>query len=127
MEEEELLSQVAGTVFEAKEGGQLEESMRERRQRQRPNMEETEPRRSLRLAKKRVTMGRQGTGDDPEVLPYYVEAVKRGWAGTKKKCLRNNWRRVRSPVWSSIPGGKSTTHRAVGTGLLMGSSAGQHR
>ena len=76
--------------MEAKEDGQLKESMRERRKRQtRPNMEQTEPRRSLRLAKKRLTMGPQGTVDDPEVLPYYVEAVKGGWAGTKKKCPQN--------------------------------------
>ena len=47
------------------------------------------PRRSPRLAKKRG-QGRQGTVDDPEVLPYYMEAVLRGWAGTKNKCPRND-------------------------------------
>ena len=77
-EEEELRSQVAGTVLEAKVDKQLEESMRERRQRQTPNKEETELGRSLRLAKKKVTMGRLRTVDFPEVLPYYMEAVKRG-------------------------------------------------
>ena len=48
-----------------------------------PNMEDVEPRRSLRLAKK-VTMGRLGTVDDPELLPYYMEAVKSGYAGTRQ-------------------------------------------
>ena len=88
-EEEELRSQMSGTALEVREDGQLEESMGERRKRQRPNMEETEPRRSLRLAKKRVTMGRLGTVDDPKVLPYYMEAEEQGWAGTKKMCPRN--------------------------------------
>ena len=37
------------------------------------------------MAKTRVTMGRQGKVDD---LPYYMEVVKQGWAGTKKKCLQ---------------------------------------
>ena len=45
-----------------------------------------EPRRSTRLAKKRVTMGAQGTVDDPEILPYYIDAVEQGWVGTKKNC-----------------------------------------
>ena len=52
-------------------------------------MEGVEPRRSLRLAKKSETMGRQGTLDDPEVLPYYMEAVESGYAGTRKKGPRN--------------------------------------
>ena len=47
-------------------------------------MEDVEPRRSLRLAKKKVTMGRLGTVDDPEVLPYYMAAVKSGYAGTRQ-------------------------------------------
>ena len=38
VEEEELRSQVAGTVLEARTDEQLEESMRERRQRQKPNI-----------------------------------------------------------------------------------------
>ena len=33
------------------------------------------PRRSLRLANKKVTMGRLGTVYSPEVLPYYMAAV----------------------------------------------------
>ena len=44
-----------------------------------------EPRRRLRLAKKKVTMGRKGTLDDPEVRPYYMEAVKSAYAGTRKE------------------------------------------
>mgnify|MGYP007114303775 FL=1 len=60
--------------------------MQESRKRQRPNKEQVEPRRSTRLAKERVTMGAQGTLDDPEDLPYYMDAVKQGWAGTKKSC-----------------------------------------
>ena len=47
-------------------------------------MEDVEPRRSLRLAKKKVTMGRLGTMDDPEVLPYYMAAVESGYAGTSQ-------------------------------------------
>ena len=78
--------------MEEKADEQLEESMRERRQKQIPNMEEAEPRRSLRLSKKKVTVGRLetvATVDDPEVLPYYMEAVKRGWAGTGQRGPRN--------------------------------------
>ena len=88
-EEEELRSQLAGTVLEARPDEQLEESMRGRRRKQKPNMEEVESWRSLRLAKKSVTMGRQGTVDDPEVLPYYMEAVESGYADTRKRGLRN--------------------------------------
>ena len=47
-------------------------------------MEDVEPRRSLKLAKKKVTMGRQGTVDDPEVLPYYMAAVESGYAGASQ-------------------------------------------
>ena len=67
--------------MEEKADEQLEESMRERRRKQRPNMEEAEPRRSLRLSQKKVTVRRLAmvaTVDDPELLPYYMEAVKRG-------------------------------------------------
>ena len=63
-EEEKLRNQVAGASLEAKEDAQLEESMQERRTRQMPNTEQGEPRRSPRPAKKKVTMGRQGTVDD---------------------------------------------------------------
>ena len=62
--------------------------MRGRRQKKKPNMEEVEPRRSLRLAKKNLTMGPQGTMDNPEVLPYYMEAVESGYAGTKQRDMR---------------------------------------
>ena len=41
-------------------------------------MEEVGPRRSLRLARKKVTMGLMGTVDNPEVLPYYMAAVQSG-------------------------------------------------
>ena len=47
-------------------------------------MENVEPRRSLRLAKKKVTMGRLGKVDDPEVLPYCMAAVESGYAGTRQ-------------------------------------------
>ena len=75
--------------------------MRERRQQQIPNMEEAEPRRSLRLSKKKVTVGRLemvATVDDPEVLPYYMEAVERGWAGTRQRGPRNE------PDGEEVPG-----------------------
>ena len=87
-EEEELRSQLAGTVGEARPDEQLEENMRGRRQKLKPNMEDVEPRRSLRLAKKNVTMGRLGMVDDPEVLPYYMEAVERGYAGIRQSTPR---------------------------------------
>ena len=64
-------------------------SMGEKSKRQRPNMEETEPRTSIRLAKKRVTMGLTGTVDDPEYLPYYMEAIKKGWAGPRQRRQRH--------------------------------------
>ena len=51
-------------------------------------MEEVEPRRSLRLAKKNVTMGAQGTMDNPEVLPYYMQAVDSGYLGTRKRNVK---------------------------------------
>ena len=82
-------------------------------------MEKTEPR--------RVTIGRQVTLEDPKFLPYYMEVIKRAGQAPRKSARGTTWRRVRSPVWNSRLGGKSTTHRTVGTGLLMGSSAGQHR
>ena len=43
-------------------------------------------------------MGRLGTIDDPEVLPYYMESVKSGWAGTKKRGPRNE------PERDEVPG-----------------------
>ena len=62
--------------------------MRGRSQKQKSNMEEVEPRRSLRLAKKNVTMGLKGTMDDLEVLPYYMQPVESGYAGTRKRDAR---------------------------------------
>ena len=47
-------------------------------------MEDVGPRRSLRLAKKKVKMGLQGTVHDPEVLPFYMAAVESRYAGTRK-------------------------------------------
>ena len=100
-EEEELRSQLAGTLLEARPDEQLEESMRGRRQKQKPNMEEVEPRRSLRLAKKNVTMGRHGTMDNPEVLPYYMEAVESGYAGTRQRKTRGVTEEEDTPVQAS--------------------------
>ena len=48
-------------------------------------MEDVEPRRSLRLAKKKVTLGDTGTVDNPGELPYYMEAVENGYAGTRQR------------------------------------------
>ena len=86
-EEEELRSQLAGTVGEDRPEAhqeQLEESRNERSKRRKLNVEDVEPRRSLRLAKKKVTMGRLGMVDDREVLPYHMAAVKSGYAGTRQ-------------------------------------------
>ena len=47
-------------------------------------MEDVEPRRILRLAKKKVTMGRLGTVDYHKVLPYCMAAVESGYAGTRQ-------------------------------------------
>ena len=48
------------------------------------NVEDVEPRRSPWLAKKKVTMGLLRTVDDPKKLPYYMAAVKSGYAGTRQ-------------------------------------------
>ena len=63
---------------------QMEESRNERSEKRKPNVEDVGPRRSLRLAKKKVTMGLQGTVHDPEVLPYYMAAVESGYVGTRQ-------------------------------------------
>ena len=47
-------------------------------------MEDVEPRRSARLAKKKVTLGDTGTVDDPGGLPYYMAAVENRYAGTRQ-------------------------------------------
>ena len=80
--EEALKSQVVGTSLEAKKDEQFQETMnRERKARQRPNTEQTEPRRSSRLARKRMTMGGEGSTHETENLPYYMEVVEKGRAG----------------------------------------------
>ena len=100
-EEEELRSQLAGTVLEARPDEQLEENMRGRRQKLKPNMEDVEPRRSLRLAKKNVTMAHRGTADDPEVLSYYMEAVESGYAGTRQRTVRGVTEEEDTPLQAS--------------------------
>ena len=90
-EEEELRSQLVDTV-----GGdvlgmgqeQMEENRSERSKRRKPNVEDVEPRRSLRLAKKRMTVELQKTVHDPEVLPYYMAAVESGYAGIRQNTPR---------------------------------------
>ena len=66
-EEEELRVQLGGedSLEEQQEGGE-----KQRNKRRSHNVEDVEPRRSLRLAKKKVTLGDTGTVDNPEVLPY---------------------------------------------------------
>ena len=89
-EEEELRSQLAGTVEEDRpeeNQEQPEGSRKERGKRRNRNTEDVEPRRSLRLAKKKVTLGDTGTVDDPKELPYYMEAVEEGYAGTRQRGL----------------------------------------
>ena len=80
-EDEDLLAQLANGVQEDDPEGQVKGSKKERRQRTKPNMEDVEPRRSSRLARKKVTMAKVGTVDYPETLPYYVAAVEDGYAG----------------------------------------------
>ena len=80
-EEEELRAQLTDPVGEEALGEQLGESTRENRKRRKANVEDVEPRRSARLAKKRVTLGGTGLVDNPEDLPYYMEAVESGYAG----------------------------------------------
>ena len=52
-----------------------------RKTRQAPNTGQAEPRRSSRMARKRVTMGTEGSTHEPEHLPAYMEAVLQGNAG----------------------------------------------
>ena len=80
-EEEQLQSQLAGTGLEPRPDEPLLEPLRGRKRNHRPNVEEAAPRRSLSLAKKTVTLGAQGTMNDPEELPYYMQAVESGYAG----------------------------------------------
>ena len=39
------------------------------------------------MAKKSVTMGAQGTVDDTEGLPYYMQDVRRGYAGIRQSIV----------------------------------------
>ena len=90
-EEEELSFQLVGTVggdMPETGQGQMEESRSKRSKRRKPNLEDVGPRRSLRLAKKKVTVGLQETVHDPEVLPYYMAAVESGYPGTRQNTPR---------------------------------------
>ena len=49
------------------------------------NVEDVEPRISARLAKKKVTLEDTEKEDNPEELPYYMEAVENGYAGTRQR------------------------------------------
>ena len=90
-EEEQLQSQRVGTGLEPRPDELLEEPLRGRNRNQRPNVEEAPPRRSLRLAKKRVSMGAQGTVDDLEELPYYMQAMGSGYAGTSQSMVMDEY------------------------------------
>ena len=39
------------------------------------------------MTKNRLIMGAQGTVDDPEELPYYMQAVGSGYAGTSQSMV----------------------------------------
>ena len=81
-EDEDLSTQLAGTGPEARKDQELVETRRRpRRARQTPNSDQGEPRRSLRLAKKKVTMREEKRSHNPEHLPYYMEAVEQGHPG----------------------------------------------
>ena len=74
--EVELNSQLVGTELAARSDHELEETMKAPRMaRQVPNTNQAVPRRSNRLARKRVTIGTQ------ESLPYYMNSVEEGRAG----------------------------------------------
>ena len=81
-EEEELRLQIGGEVNleEQQQGGE-----NQRRKGRNRNVEDVEPRRSARLAKKKVTMEDTEKEDNPEKLPYYMEAVENGYAGTSQR------------------------------------------
>ena len=81
-EEEELRVQIGGEVNleEQQQGGE-----KQRRRGMNRNVEDVEPRRSARLAKKKVTMEDTEKEDNPEELPYYMEAVENGYAGTSQR------------------------------------------
>ena len=84
-EEEELRSQLG--VEDRLEGHQEQQEggRKQRNKRRNQNLEDVEPRRSLRLAKKKVTLGDTMTVDNLAELPYYMEAVENGYAGTRQR------------------------------------------
>ena len=84
---EQRQSQLVGSGLEPRPDELLEEPLRGRKRNQRPNVEEAPPRRSLRLAKKSVTMGVQGTVDDPEELPYFMQAMGSRYTGTSQSMV----------------------------------------
>ena len=74
-EEDEFRVQMGGEVNleEQQQGGE-----KQRRRGRNRNVEDVEPRRSSRLAKKKVTVGDSEKEDNREELPYYMEAVETG-------------------------------------------------
>ena len=84
-EEEDLNSQLAGTGLETRKDQELEETRkRPRIARQAPNAEPEVPRRSSRLARKRVTLVDEERSHNPKNLAYYMDAVMEGHAGMWK-------------------------------------------
>ena len=74
--------QLGGEVNLEEQQGEGEKQRKKGRSR---NVEDVEPRRSARLAKKRVTLGDAEKVNNPEELPYYMEAVEKGYAGTRQR------------------------------------------
>ena len=74
--------QIGGAVSLEEQQGEGEKQRTRGRSR---NVEEVEPRRSARLAKRKVTLEDKGKVDNPEELPYYMEAVENGYAGTRQR------------------------------------------
>ena len=120
VEEEHLQSQLMGTVLEPRPDEQLEEPMRGRKQNQRPNVEEDAPRRSLGLAKKSVTMGAQGSMDDPEGLPCYMQAVESGYAGISRSMAMPDIEEEDTP--EQVASGQSYTVEQDGDKVLNGAA-----
>ena len=82
IEEEELDNEWKGSELEARKDHKLEESLKvPRKARQSTNASDTGPRRSLRLAKKRVTLRPLEEAHDPNTLPYYMDPVEEGMVG----------------------------------------------
>ena len=77
--EEDLSTLLAGTGLEARMDQELAETRkRPSRARQQASLVQDEPRRSLRLAKKKVTMGEEQDSHNPDHLPYCSGAGARG-------------------------------------------------